>query len=159
MKKFQLIVIALFAVVFIANAQAKVNGKAVIKTPALVCEECKDRLEQYLFRTAGITSVKADFKRHTVTVTWLTDRISLLDIKLAINNAGFDADDELAEETAAKKLPPCCKNVPVVKPAVVVPPVVVPAPVVQPKVVLDTVKKTLVKPVVGKKKIVLKKKK
>lgn len=159
MKKIQLFIIALFGMVFIANAQAKVNGKAVIKTPALICEECKDRLEQYLFRTAGITSVKADYKKHTVTVTWLTDRISLLDIKLAINNAGFDADDELAEETAAKKLPPCCKNVPVVKPALVVPPVVAPAPVVQPKVVMDTVKKVAVKPVVIKKTTLIKKKK
>lgn len=150
MKKIQLIIIALFAIVFTTNAQAKVNGKAVIKTPALICEECKDRLEQYLFRTPGITSVKADFKKHTVTVTWLTDRISLLDIKLAINNAGYDADDELAEESAAKKLPPCCKNVPVAKPIVLPAPAVVPVPV-QPKVVLDTVKKVNVKAVPVKK--------
>ena len=99
-----------FVGTFSANAQVKVSGKAMIKVPGLTCDACKDRIEQYLFRAYGITSVKADVKKHIVTVTWLTDRTNIVQIKTHIANTGFDADDVTAEEYAAKKLPPCCKR-------------------------------------------------
>jgi periplasmic mercuric ion binding protein len=106
--------VAFFLCAVSANAQAKVSGKAIIKVPALTCEPCKDRIEQYLFKAYGITSVKADFKKHIVTVTWLTDRTNIEQIKTHIANNGFDADDITAEEYAAKKLPPCCKKIEVI---------------------------------------------
>jgi periplasmic mercuric ion binding protein len=114
MKLILTLFVALFLSVFSANAQAKVSGKAIIKVPALTCEPCKDRIEQYLFKAYGITSVKADFKKHTVTVTWLTDRTNIEQIKTHIANNGFDADDVTAEEYAARKLPPCCKKIEII---------------------------------------------
>jgi periplasmic mercuric ion binding protein len=114
MKSILTVFIAMFLFAFSAKAQAKVSGKAIIKVPALTCEPCKDRIEQYLFKAYGITSVKADFKKHTVTVTWLTDRTNIETIKTHIANNGFDADDVTAEEYAAKKLPPCCKKIEIV---------------------------------------------
>jgi periplasmic mercuric ion binding protein len=110
MKSILTVFVAFFLCAVSVNAQAKVSGKAIIKVPALTCEPCKDRIEQYLFKAYGITSVKADFKKHTVTVTWLTDRTNIETIKTHIANNGFDADDVTAEEHAAKKLPPCCKK-------------------------------------------------
>jgi periplasmic mercuric ion binding protein len=114
MKSILIVSVAFFLCTVSANAQAKVSGKAIIKVPALTCEVCKDKIEQYLFRAYGVTSVKADFKKHTVTVTWLTDRTNIEQIKTHIANNGFDADNITAEEYAAKKLPPCCKNTGVV---------------------------------------------
>jgi periplasmic mercuric ion binding protein len=141
MKKIQLTFIAILFFAISTFAQAKAVGKAVIKVPALTCEVCKDRIEQNLFKAYGIASIKADFKKQTVTVTWLTDRTNLLEIKLMLNNAGFDADDEAAEPSAAKRLPPCCKALPakpVVAASVEVLPVVVPQ-----KILVDTIKKVV----------------
>lgn len=134
-----------------ANAQIKPTAKAVIKVPALTCEPCKDRLEQYLFKAYGMISVKADYKKQTVAVAWLTDRTTLEEIRTNIANNGFDADDEKAEETAVKKLPPCCVAKPMPKPIPSVTPI--PTPVTPPivKPTLDTTKKKIIKKGLGKK--------
>lgn len=111
MKIFKLLCIALFAISFSAAAQVKPTGKAIIKTPGLIAEACKDRVERILFKMYGVTFVKADVKKKTTTVTWITDRTDIEQIKTAIANAGFDADDVIAEESAVKSLPPACKAV------------------------------------------------
>jgi periplasmic mercuric ion binding protein len=130
-KCIQLTLMAILFVAASAVAQQKVVGKAVIKTPGITCEICKDRVERSLFKMYGITSVKADFKKHTTTVTWITDRTNIEEIKTAIANAGYDADNITAEEDAYKRLPTGCKKVAEVKPAATV---VSPAPVVVPAV-------------------------
>jgi periplasmic mercuric ion binding protein len=118
MKRIQLSLVAIVSFCFSAMAQQKVAGKAVIKTPGITCEICRDRVERSLFKMYGVTSVKADFKKHTTTVTWITDRTNIEEIKTAIANAGYDADDVTAEEDAYKRLPAGCK-----KPAVVTVPI------------------------------------
>lgn len=110
MKFIQLTLMAICMVSLSASAQQKVAGKAIIKTPAITCETCKDRVERSLFKMYGITSVKADFKKHTTTVTWLTDRTNIEEIKTAIANAGYDADNVTADEDAYKRLPIGCKK-------------------------------------------------
>jgi periplasmic mercuric ion binding protein len=110
MKKIQFTLVAMFALVFSSFAQQKVSEKAVIKTPTVQCDMCKNKIEKYLFKQYGITSTKVDLKKKTTTVTWLTDRTNIEQVKTAIANAGYDADDVAADETAYKKLPPCCKK-------------------------------------------------
>jgi hypothetical protein len=51
-----------------------------------------------------------DFKQKKTTVTYLTDRTNLENVKTAIANAGYDADDVKAEKDAYEKLPKCCKK-------------------------------------------------
>lgn len=111
-------VLSLLLVAFIATGsvgyaqysqQQKVSGKAVIKTPTVQCDVCKDRVEFFIGREPGVTSVKVNIKQKTTTVTWLNDRTTLENIKVAIANQGFDADDIEAEEYALKRLPKECK--------------------------------------------------
>ena len=110
MKILSLSFIALFCIVSVSFAQQqKVSGKAVIKTPTVQCETCSDRLTFFLSREYGVSSVKVNFKQKTTTVTWLNDRTTLENIKVAIANLGFDADDIEAEESAFKRLPKQCK--------------------------------------------------
>jgi periplasmic mercuric ion binding protein len=135
MKFIQLTLIAILFIGLSASAQQKATGKAIIKTPGITCETCKDRVERSLFKMYGVTSIKADFKKHITTVTWLTDRTNIEEIKTAIANAGYDADDVTAEEDAYKRLPAGCKKTVVVAPPAPpakTEPVVVPAPVVAP---------------------------
>ncbi len=110
MKQLQLSFIALFGLILTSFAQQKVTDKAVIKTPTVICDMCKDKIETSLAHEYGITSVKVDVKKKTTTVTWITDRTNIENIKTAIANIGYDADDVTREESAYKKLPKCCKK-------------------------------------------------
>ncbi|MEN9570422.1 MAG: hypothetical protein RL172_1653 [Bacteroidota bacterium] len=107
MKFIQLTVLFLLAFVSIAVAQSK---KVVIKTPTVQCEMCKSKIELYLKREPGISAVNVDYKKKITTVTYITDRNNIEQIKTAIANAGYDADDITADEDAYKKLPKCCKK-------------------------------------------------
>ncbi len=114
MKTLKLTVLFLMVFVGATFAQQKASQKVVIKTPTVQCEMCKTKIERYLTREPGVSEVKVDYKKKTTTVTFLTDRNNIEQLKTAIANAGYDADDITADEEAYKKLPKCCK-----KPAVV----------------------------------------
>ena len=86
-------------------AQQKAIQKAVIKTPNVQCEVCKTRIENHLAHEDGISSVKADYRKHTVTVTWYSDRTNIENIKTELANLGYDADDVTADPDAYKRLP------------------------------------------------------
>ncbi len=110
MKAIKLTLLSLFGLVTLSFAQQKVVDKVVIKTLTVQCDQCKEKIESYLKREPGISTVKVDYKRKTTTVTYLTDRNNIEQIKTAIANAGYDADDVTADEEAYKKLPKCCKK-------------------------------------------------
>ena len=100
----------MLGLVSISTAQQKATQKVVINTPSVQCEMCKDRIEKYMSREPGIVSVKVDYKKKTTTVSFLTDRNDIEQVKTAIANVGYDADDVTAEETSYAKLPKCCKK-------------------------------------------------
>ena len=110
MKKIKLTLLALAGFVTLSLAQQKAIEKVVIKTPTVQCDQCKEKIENYLAHQYGITSVNVNVKKKTTTVTWITDRTNIEIIKTAIANAGYDADDVTADETAYKRLPKCCKK-------------------------------------------------
>lgn len=108
--------------VYAGHAQTKPLLTAKISTPNARCEECKTRIETYLKRYDGVTFISVNFRKGETTVKYLTDRINIEEIKAAIANAGFDADDVPANPEFYKRLPNCCKKpedggLPVKKPA------------------------------------------
>ena len=113
MKAFSLSLLAVFCFTAVSFAQyqqtQKVSGKAVIKTPTILCEKCQEKVEFFISHTVGVTSCTVNYRKKTTTVTWLNDRTTLENIKTAIANLGYDADDIEAEEYAFKRLPKECK--------------------------------------------------
>lgn len=81
-----------------------------IKTPTVQCDMCKKRVEEYIIRETGVQKVNVDYKRKQTKVTFVTDRTNIENIKTAIANAGYDADDVTANEETYKELPKCCKK-------------------------------------------------
>ena len=110
MKSIKLTLLVLIGFVSMASAQQKTTKKVVINTPSVQCEMCKDRIEKYMSREPGIVSVKVDYKKKTTTVSFSTDRNDIEQVKTAIANVGYDADDVTAEEGSYAKLPKCCKK-------------------------------------------------
>lgn len=110
MKKAVAIFSLLLGLSTLVAAQVKPVEKARIRTPNVLCEACKVRVESYLKRYDGITAITVNFRKGEVVVTYLTDRIDLEQIKTAISNLGYDADDVPANEEAYRKLPRTCKK-------------------------------------------------
>lgn len=110
MKSIKLTLFSLLAFASLSFAQQKASQKVIIKTPTVQCEECKDKIESYLKREPGVSYVNVDYRKKTTTITFLTDRNNIEQLKTAIANAGYDADDVTADEDAYKKLPKCCKK-------------------------------------------------
>lgn len=81
-----------------------------IKTPQAQCAECKDRIEKYMKTEEGVAKIVVDIRKKITTVTYLSDRTNIENIKTAIANLGFDADDVTADEQQYKRLPICCKR-------------------------------------------------
>ena len=91
-------------------AQQKAVQKVIIQTPTVQCEMCKEKIEKYLSREPGVSSVKVDYKKKTTSVSFFSDRNNVEQVKTAIANVGYDADDITAEPAAYNKLPKCCKK-------------------------------------------------
>lgn len=93
-----------------AGAQVKPLETKKIKTPNALCEACKTRIETYLKRIDGLRFVDVNYRKGETTVKYLTDRTNIEEIKTAIANMGYDADDVTANEESYKRLPKTCKK-------------------------------------------------
>ncbi len=101
---------SLFAMV--ALAQMPKKQSAEIKTPTAVCIDCKTIIEAAVPKQVdGLIKLNVIFKRGVTLVQWYPDRTNIEELKTAIANAGFDADDVVANIDYYKKLPICCKKV------------------------------------------------
>lgn len=100
-------------------AQAQMQEKlkwVTIKSANLKCWECKERLDKYLVvenkanMEGGMNQWKFNLLQGEIKVQFWPDRTDESAIRAAINNAGFDADDEKANPESYVKLPPICKR-------------------------------------------------
>lgn len=110
MKRFLITTFALATLSMAGISQTKAVLTAKIKTPNALCELCKDRIETYLKRYDGVVYVNVNYHKGETTVKYLTDRTNIEEIKTAIANAGYDADDVSANADAYKRLPISCKK-------------------------------------------------
>jgi len=110
MKKLFLGLIAVGGTALVTSAQVKASQTVKIKTTTIGCEDCKNRIETYLKRYDGVTYVLVNWRQKNVTVKYLNDRTNIEEIKTAISNCGYDADDIPAFEDAYKRLPKTCKK-------------------------------------------------
>ena len=110
MKKLLFAVIAMVGLSMAGSSQTKPMIQAVIKTPTAACQSCKERIEAYLKRYDGVIEINVNFRKGETKVKYLTDRTDIEQIKTAIANAGYDADDIPAAEDAYKRLPKTCKK-------------------------------------------------
>jgi copper chaperone CopZ len=113
MKKLLFLSILFSSFAFVSKSQVVRKGAietATIKVPTVQCQECKDRIEKYVRREEGVQKITVDYKRKIAKVTYLWDRTNVENVKAAIANAGYDADDVTADVEAYNKLPTCCKK-------------------------------------------------
>jgi copper chaperone CopZ len=113
MKKVFLLMFLAIGLVVQTNAQVK-KKKAIetvtIQTPNAQCEQCKNRIELFMAREEGVTKTVVDYKKKVTKVSFWNDRTNIENVKTALANGGYDADDVTAEPDAYKRLPKSCKK-------------------------------------------------
>jgi copper chaperone CopZ len=110
MKRFFFSALLLAGISLTGSAQAKAQKTAKIGLPTINCEMGKAQIETYLKRYDGVGAITVNVKKKEATVKYLVDRITEEEIKTAIANAGYDANEITADEGAYKRLPVCCKK-------------------------------------------------
>lgn len=120
MKKVTFLVITLFAFtmiqaavldlskVNIATKESKIDTLKV-QTSA-VCKMCKERLEHDMAFEKGVKAVNLNMEDKVLTVVYRNDKTTEEELKKAITEIGYDADDMLADQKAHDKLPACCQK-------------------------------------------------
>jgi len=96
------------AILFLSSpvhSVAQKPAKVTISVPGAQDEWCKTHIENFLKREYGVVSSNVNYRRHVVTVQYLTDRTNVENIKTAIANLGYDADDVTANPDSYKRLP------------------------------------------------------
>jgi len=110
MKAIGLLFGSFFIIGLAGNAQVKPVEKAVIKTPTVLCDVCKERVEFFMSKEYGVSSVVVNTRKKTTTIVYLTDRTNLPALPGTIAGLGFDADDIEADEYNFKRLPKACQQ-------------------------------------------------
>lgn len=110
MKKIFFAALAVIGLSVATQAQTKAVLSATIKTPNALCENCKTRIETYLKRYDGVLEINVNYRKGETKVKYVTDRTDIEQIKTAIANCGYDADDVPATEDAYNRLPKTCKK-------------------------------------------------
>lgn len=80
-----------------------------IKTSAL-CGECKDRIENKLNYTKGISFAELNLDSNVLTVKFKTKFLTAAQVKQILANLGYHADDVKRNKEAFDALPACCRD-------------------------------------------------
>jgi len=106
MKTIQLIfVFALLAIGVSANDPGEITVKS-----SVVCEMCKETIEEGLAYEKGIKRVFVDVEENTIYVKFNEKKLSEGEIKKKITELGYAADDMKPVKEAYDKLHACCQK-------------------------------------------------
>ncbi len=73
------------------------------------CEMCVDRIQAAVKKVKGTKTVQVSTETSKVTVQFLSEKTNATEIRKAISEAGYVADDVAANPQVREKLPNCCK--------------------------------------------------
>lgn len=111
MKTLNIIMLVLIASFTLTNLQAQSSKTEVVEIKvSSQCNECKETIEKALAFEKGITKSNVDLETNTVTVTYKTNKTTPDKIRMAISEAGYDADDVAANPKSYENLSDCCKK-------------------------------------------------
>lgn len=102
--------IILFTTLTLNVAMAQKSIETVEIQTSSVCDMCKETIEKQLAFTKGVTAADLDVETGIATVSYKTNRTTIEDIRLSINEVGYDADDSKTTKEAYDNLHECCKK-------------------------------------------------
>lgn len=116
MKKSLYVLIFILAGMFSFAQQAKPSNSKVAVRTNIYCDHCKEcpscgkRLQSGLLKIKGVKMYELDDKKQIVTVYFNPGKTDETQIRKAISELGYDADEVKANPIAYEKLDDCCKK-------------------------------------------------
>jgi cation transport ATPase len=104
-----IIAVVLISLPGMAQDKKKETKEITIKS-SVVCDMCKERVENDMAFEKGVKAVSVNLKTEEVTVTYRADKTDPDKLRKAVSKIGYDADDVEADPKAYAKLPACCKK-------------------------------------------------
>lgn len=101
MKTKLLILVSVLCFSFSSTASAQRIVEQKIKTSA-ECEMCKASIEKLLGGMKGVKRVEVNIAGKEILVKYNTRKVTIDEIRIALSNAGYDADDVKANNKAKK---------------------------------------------------------
>ncbi len=100
---------SLFATLLISASSYGQNMQDTTMIVNGVCGMCKMTIETAVEDLDGIAKVDWNKDTKILKLSYDQDKLSLEDINLAVNKAGYDTEYSTADEEAYQKLHGCCK--------------------------------------------------
>jgi copper chaperone CopZ len=91
------------------SQEKKSKFQTVIIQTSAECGDCKERIENGLNYTKGVSFAELDLETKKVTVKFKVSKVTLEQVRSKINSIGYDADSSKADPEAVKRLPLCCQ--------------------------------------------------
>jgi len=107
MKRAAMILVLAFSATF-ASAQESTPGELLLSS-SVVCDMCKNAIEQGMAYTKGIKSTKVNVKENQILVKYNPEKLTEQEVKEAITALGYVAGDMKPTKAAYDKLHGCCK--------------------------------------------------
>ena len=96
---------------FLMMSTSAIAGNKTVKIQtSSICEMCKDRIELAVNNMEGVKKSLLNLSTGVLIVRYNNDKLTEVDIKTVINNAGYAADELPANAEAYAVLPGCCKE-------------------------------------------------
>ena len=112
MKKIIIILLSFLTI----NVWAQKETVNILTSAECVGNCCKERIEEEMQFTKGVTAVELNIESRILTVTFKTKKTDIDKIRTVVSKLGYNADDLKAVKEAHDKLPKCCQNPDFVKP-------------------------------------------
>ena len=103
------LIIILFSILTV-NAWAQKETVKILTSAECIGICCKDRIEQEMQFTRGVTAVDLDIDSKVLTVTFKTKKTDADKLRNTISLIGYNADDVKANKKAHDNLPSCCQH-------------------------------------------------
>jgi len=103
------IIIVLLSILTI-NSWGQTETVKIVTSAQCIGDCCKERIEEVMQFTRGVTAVDLDIESSILTVTFKTKKTDTDKLRKAVSLIGYNADDVKANRKAHDKLPSCCQH-------------------------------------------------
>jgi copper chaperone CopZ len=108
MKNYFLSIAFIALIIPFATAQDQQKGELTL-TSSIVCEMCKNTIEEGLAYTEGVKTARVDVENNEIYVKYKPKKITEKEVKEAINELGYVAGDMKPSKKQYATLHGCCK--------------------------------------------------
>jgi len=109
MKKALFLPIIALSCIFLITACRNDIREVVFNIPEMKSPKCAESIQKALMGMDGLISAIPDYAEKTMTVTYDSKKLAIMNIEYTITGQGFDTENSKAKEADKAKLPPECK--------------------------------------------------